>query len=150
MRLGISEKQIVLKYILKIALKTICFVCILPFLTDTNRKHAMREQTWVELQLDAPLAVNACLHYFQQRYANWQAKLLDIEAIVAYLNTKGLEVLISTFGIPNRTDWYYEVYYDGSLLQHERDFTTYELAATTAITMAFQHLECHPFPFPGS
>lgn len=116
-------------------------MCILPTLTDTNRKHAMREQTWVELQAEAPLAVNACVHYFQDRYANWRVKIMGIDALLSYFATKEIEIVISTFGIPNRKDWYYEIFLEGNLLQHERDFSTYELAATTAFTIAFQALE---------
>lgn len=101
----------------------------------------MREQTWAELQEEAPLAVNACVHYFKDRYANWRAKMLEIDAILLYLQTKDIELIIATFGIPNRQDWYYELFVEGNLLRHEREFHTYELAAMTAILLAFSILE---------
>lgn len=102
----------------------------------------MRQENWMELQSEAPLAVNTCLNYFQDRYmGNWRTKILDPGAVFTYLQTVGFEITVSTFGIPNRSDWYCEVYYQGQLLKHERDFISFELAALEAITTAFGELE---------
>lgn len=101
----------------------------------------MKEQDWVALQAEAPFAVNACLHYFQYRYGNWRSKIMEVDAIFTYLGSRGFEITVSTFGIPNRKDWYCEVYFQESLLLHERDFKTFQLAAFEAITIAFIALE---------
>ncbi len=101
----------------------------------------MKEENWMELQEEAPLAAAACLHYFQDRHLNWKSKMLEPDAILSYLQTKGFEITVSTFGIPNRNDWYCEVFYGDKLIKHERDFTSYELAATEAIVTAFLELE---------
>lgn len=96
----------------------------------------------MELQTEAPLAVNACLYYFQERYPGaWQSKIMEPDAIFSYLGAKGFEITVSTFGIPNRSDWYCEVYYENKLLKHERDFKKYDIAAMEAITTAFAELE---------
>ena len=102
----------------------------------------MKERDWMELQAEAPLTVNACLHYFQDRYmGDWRSRILEPDAIFAYLQTKGFEIRVSTFGIPNRSDWYCEVYRDGQLIKHERDYKKYDLAAMDAIMTAFVELE---------
>ncbi len=102
----------------------------------------MEQQNWEDLLEEAPVAVNACLRYFQERYmGNWQLKILRADAIFAYLNTKGYEVTVSTFGVPNRTDWYYEIHREETLLKHERNFVSAELAALQAITFTFLELE---------
>ena len=102
----------------------------------------MKEQDWLELQEEAPRAVHACLLHFQQRYIGlWQSRLLDAEAVIAYLEAQGFSIAVSTFGIPNRKDWYCEVYRYGELLKHERDFAGYERAAREAIVTAFLELE---------
>ena len=96
----------------------------------------------MELQEEAPFSVNACLRYFQERYmGNWQLKILQEEAVFAYLSSKGYEVTVSTFGVPNRSDWYFEIHREETLLKHERNFTSAELAALQAITFAFMELE---------
>ena len=66
---------------------------------------------------------------------------MEVDAIFTYLSSRGFEITVSTFGIPNRKDWYCEVYFQENLLIHERDFKTYQLAATTAISTAFIELE---------
>lgn len=101
----------------------------------------MSETVWQELQEEAPLAVYACLHYFQARYLAWQSKLLEEQAIVHYLSAKGFEIHISTFGVPNRQDWYFEIRRQEELFRHERNFTCYELAAEAAIRLVFLELE---------
>lgn len=102
----------------------------------------MKEQSWMELLEEAPVAVQSCLIYFQERYSgHWRAKLLDTQAVLTYLSTKDLDITVATFGIPNRQDWYYELTFREKLLQHERNFATYELAADQAISFAFRKLE---------
>ncbi|MCB0633837.1 MAG: hypothetical protein KDD15_29100 [Lewinella sp.] len=102
----------------------------------------MKEPCWMELLEEAPVAVQSCVLYFQERYpGSWQAKLLDSDAILRYLDSKDFEITVATFGIPNRQDWFCEVIFQGTLLKHERNFATYELAADEAIITAFRKLE---------
>lgn len=102
----------------------------------------MKEQSWMGLLEEAPVAVQTCLIYFQERYpGSWRMKLLNTEAVLTYLRTKDFEITVATFGIPNRQDWYCEVAFQGNLLKHERNFINYELAAEAAIFFAFQKLE---------
>ncbi|MCB0641434.1 MAG: hypothetical protein KDC44_07325 [Phaeodactylibacter sp.] len=101
----------------------------------------MSETVWQELLEEAPLAVRACLHYFQAHFLAWQPKLLEERAMLHYLATQGFEVRIATFGVPNRKDWYLEVYREEALLRHERNFADRALALEAAIRLVFQELE---------
>lgn len=102
----------------------------------------MKEQYWLGLLEEAPVAVQTCLLYFQERYpGHWRAKILDVQAVFTYLQTRDFELRVATFGIPNRKDWYCEVFFQSDLLLHERNFSTYERAAEEAITTAFRRLE---------
>lgn len=102
----------------------------------------MSETEWQELQEEAPLAVNACLLYFQERYMGlWRSRLMEEAAVLTYLSGKDFELSVSNFGLPNRRDWYYEIHRENRLFQHERGFATYELAAQAAIKAVFAVLE---------
>lgn len=96
----------------------------------------------MELREDAPCAVAACLLYFQERYiGHWSRKITQPQAIVAYLQTQGFELTVTQYELPNRKDWYYELYAADQLVQHARNFTSYQEAAAEAIRIAFLKLE---------
>lgn len=102
----------------------------------------MRKQFWLALQDEAPAAVSLCLHHFQDRYTgHWAAKLLDARAVITYLETRGVGLTVTTFGVPSRHDWYYELMVAGELREHRRDFPAYERAAEAGIRAAFLELE---------
>ena len=102
----------------------------------------MNKQYWMELREDAPYAVAACLLYFQERYiGRWATKITTPEAVIAYLQTRAYDVRITQFQLPNRQDWYYDIYHAGELVQHARGFVSYQAAAATAIQLAFIALE---------
>lgn len=102
----------------------------------------MKEHQWRALQEEAPAAVGLCLRYFQDRYiGQWLRKMAHPPAIMTYLEREGVILTVTTFGVPSRTDWYYELEIGGELLAHRRDFPSYEAAAAAGIRAAFLELE---------
>lgn len=96
----------------------------------------------MELREDAPCAVAACLLYFQERYiGHWARKITQAPAIIAYLQTQGLELHVRQYTLPTRNDWYYELHCASQLVQHARNFASYQEAAAEAIRVAFLKLE---------
>jgi hypothetical protein len=97
---------------------------------------------WLELREEAPLSVNACLQYFQDRYmGHWRSKILEVDLVFSYLETKGFEITVRQWGIPGRRDWYYEINREHRRFAEDRGFESFELAAEEVIRCVFLILE---------